>query len=215
MQKIAILGSGTVGETLANGFLKHGYAVMRASREPAKLVAWQAAAGANAHVGTFADAAKWADLAALAVKGTAAENALELAGADHLAGKIVLDATNPIADAPPVNGVLQYFTAMNESLIERLQKKAPKAKLVKCFSSVGAAFMVNPPFKDKPTMFICGNDVAAKKQTAEILTQFGWDAADMGGVEAGRAIEPLCMLWCIPGLTSNSWTHAFTLLQLK
>ena len=214
MQKIAILGSGTVGETLANGFLKHGYAVMRASREPAKLAGWQTGAGAHASTGTFAEAAKWCDLAVLAVKGSAAENALELAGPDQLAGKPVLDATNPIADLPPVNGVLQYFTTMNESLIERLQKKAPKAKLVKAFSCVGAPFMVNPPFKDKPTMFICGNDAAAKKQTTEILTQFGWETADMGAVEAGRAIEPLCILWCIPGLTSNSWTHAFKLLKL-
>jgi hypothetical protein len=215
MQKVAILGSGTVGETLANGFLKHGYAVMRGSREPAKLDGWKTGAGANASTGTFADAAKWADLAVLAVKGTAAEAAIGLAGADNLAGKTVLDATNPIADAPPVHGVLQYFTAMNESLIERLQKKAPKAKLVKCFSSVGAAFMVNPPFKDKPTMFICGDDAGAKKQAAEILTQFGWETADMGAIEAGRAIEPLCILWCLPGLSGGTWTHAFKLLQLK
>ena len=75
--------------------------------------------------------------------------------------------------------------------------------------------MVNPSFPGgKPTMFICGNDAAAKKQTTEILTQFGWETADMGAVEAGRAIEPLCILWCIPGLTSNSWTHAFKLLKL-
>src|SRR5580704_7245650 len=104
MQKVAVIGSGTVGETLANGFLKHGYAVMRASREPKKLDGWKSGAGANAQVGTVGDAAKWCDLAVLAVKGTAAEEAIGLAGADNLAGKTVLDATNPIADKPPVHG---------------------------------------------------------------------------------------------------------------
>ena len=201
MQKVAVLGSGTVGETLANGFLKHGYAVMRASREPGKLAEWQGGAGAQAKTGTFAEAAAWGDIVVLAVKGTAATEALGLAGAENLAGKVVLDTTNPIADAAPVHGVLSYFTAMNESLIERLQAKAPAAKLVKAFSSVGAAFMVNPKLSATPTMFICGNDAAAKAQASAILTQFGWDTADMGAVEAGRAIEPLCMLWCIPGLS--------------
>ncbi len=213
MQNVAVLGSGTVGETLANGFLKHGYAVMRGSREPAKLAAWKAGAGANAKTGTFAEAATWGEIIVLAVKGGAAVEALELAG-PGVAGKLVIDTTNPIADKPPVHGVLSYFTSMNESLIERLQAKVPSAKLVKAFSSVGSAFMVNPPFKDTPTMFICGNDAGAKAQTSQILTKFGWETADMGPVEAGRAIEPLCILWCIPGLANNSWTHAFKLLKL-
>jgi predicted dinucleotide-binding enzyme len=99
--------------------------------------------------------------------------------------------------------------------MERLQKKAPGAHFVKVFNSVGSAFMVNPQFPGgPPTMFICGNDKGAKGQVRGILEQFGWDTADMGAAEAARAIEPLCMLWCIPGLTQNSWTHAFRLLRL-
>jgi predicted dinucleotide-binding enzyme len=215
MKKIAVLGSGQVGQVLADGFLGHGYEVMRASREPSKLGSWKLGAGSKAQVGTFAEAAKWADGVVLAVKGAAAEAAIEQAGVENLANKTVLDATNPIADAPPQHGVLRFFTDLNESLMERLQKKVPAAHFVKVFSCVGNAFMVNPKLPGgPPTMFICGNDAGAKTQVRKVLDQFGWDTADMGAVEAARAIEPLCMLWCIPGLTQNSWTHAFKLLRL-
>jgi predicted dinucleotide-binding enzyme len=213
MSKIAVLGSGQVGQVLADGFLKHGHDVMRGSREPSKLADWKNGAGDKASTGTFAEAASFGDVVVLAVKGTAAESAVDLAGAG-LDGKIVLDATNPIADAPPVNGVLTYFTGPNESLMERLQKKAPNAKFVKAFSCVGNAFMVNPDFGGtRPTMFICGNDAAAKAKTTELLDTFGWDAEDMGAVEAARPIEALCILWCLPGFTRNQWSHAFKLLK--
>ncbi|MGK3989647.1 NAD(P)-binding domain-containing protein [Sorangium sp. So ce136] len=214
MSKVAVLGSGIVGQVLADGFLKHGYSVMRATREPSKLAAWQSDAGPKATVGTFAEAAKFGDVIVLAVKGTAAEQAVELAGPQALAGKTVIDATNPIADEPPVNGVLKFFTGPNESLLERLARRAPDAHFVKAFSSVGSVWMVNPDFGDvRPTMFICGDDAAAKKQVEGILDTFGWETEDMGSVESARAIEPLCMLWCIPGLQNNRWTHAFKLLK--
>jgi len=213
MKKVAILGSGQVGEVLGNGFLQHGYAVMRASREPAKLAAWKQAAKGDAQVGTFADAAKWGEIIVLAVKGSAAEAALEQAGLANLAGKTVIDATNPIADTPPQNGVIVYFTNANESLMERLQKKAPQAKLVKAFNSVGSAFMVNPKFSTPPSMFICGNDAGAKATVTEVLTKFGWETVDMGPVEAARPIESLCILWCLPGFLKNDWAHAFKYLK--
>jgi hypothetical protein len=111
--------------------------------------------------------------------------------------------------------VLQFFTAMNDSLMERLQRLAPQAHFVKAFSCVGNAFMVNPDFGGiKPTMFICGNDDGAKQKVKEILRQFGWEFEDLGAVEAARAIEPLCILWCIPGFRHNRWSHAFKLLEL-
>jgi predicted dinucleotide-binding enzyme len=214
MSKVSVLGSGQVGQVLADGLLKHGHEVMRGSREPGKLSTWKAGAGPKAHTGTLAEAAKWGESVVLAVKGGAAEAVIEQAGPTHLAGKTVMDATNPIADAPPQNGVLRYFTDLNESLMERLQKKAPDAHFVKVFSCVGNAFMVNPKFPGgPPTMFICGNDKGAKAEVGKVLEQFGWDTADMGSAEAARAIEPLCMLWCIPGLTQNSWAHAFKLLR--
>ena len=150
----------------------------------------------------------------LAVKGKAAADALRLADAENLRGKVVLDATNPSDDAAPVNGVLKFFTDINESLMERLQAEFPDAKFVKAFSSVGAAYMVDPKFKGgKPTMFICGNDEPAKQVVTKILDQFGWETADMGKAEGARAIEPLAMLWCIPGFLRNEWTHAFKLLR--
>jgi predicted dinucleotide-binding enzyme len=213
MKKVAVLGSGVVGQTLADGFLKHGYEVIRGSRDPKKLADWKASAGDRASTGTFAEAASVGEVVVLAVKGTAAESALEQAGAG-VDGKPVIDATNPIAEAAPENGVLKFFTNLDESLMERLQKKFPKARLVKAFSCVGNAFMVDPDFGGvKPTMFICGNDSAAKEQVHAVLTQFGWETEDMGAATAARAIEPLCMLWCIPGLSGKGWSHAFKLLR--
>lgn len=211
--KVGVLGSGVVAETLASGFLVHGHAVMVGSRTPEKLAEW---AGKNPQgaTGTLAKAAAFGELVLLAVKGKAAAEALRLAGADNLKDKPVIDACNPIEDAPPVNGVLPLFTRMNESLMEQLQREFPEARLVKAFNSVGAPLMVNPQFSGgRPTMFICGNDQGAKQVVRGILDQFGWETADMGGAESARAIEPLCMLWCIPGFQHNQWTHAFKLLQ--
>ena len=213
MKKIAILGSGQVGDALAKGFLEQGHAVMRASREPAKLADWKSSAKGDASLGSYAEATQWADIVLLAVKGSAAEAVVKEAAAS-LAGKTVIDATNPISDAPPDNGVIRYFTNANESLMERLQKAAPGARFVKAFNSVGNMFMVNPPFKPTPTMFICGNDATAKQEVTDILTKFGWETADMGGVEVARPIEALCQLWCAPGFNKNDWAHAFKYLRL-
>jgi predicted dinucleotide-binding enzyme len=207
MKKIGVVGSGQVGETLANGFLKHGHEVMRGARDPSKLAEWKRAAGDKAKTETLEETARFADVAVLAVKGAAAEEAVLLCSGG-LDGKVVIDATNPIADKPPTNGVIAFFTGPNDSLLERIQQRVPKA-----FSSVGAALMVNPKLPAKPTMFICGNDADAKEQTRAILDTFGWETEDAGAVEAARAIEPLCMLWCIPGFLPNDWTHAFKVLR--
>jgi predicted dinucleotide-binding enzyme len=208
--KVGILGSGDVGKTLAAGFLKHGHAVTIGTRTAGKLADW-GEKNPRGNIGSFEEAAKFAELIVLAVKGAVAKDALLGVGTDNLNGKIVIDATNPIADAPPVNGVLSFFTDLNESLMERLQMEFQGARFVKAFNSVGAGCMVNPQFTGTPTMFICGNDDVAKKAVSGILAQFGWETADMGKVEAARAIEPLCMLWCIPGFLRNDWFHAFKL----
>ena len=211
--KVGVIGSGVVGKVLADGFLGHGHEVMRGSREPAKLAEWKASAGAKARTGTMAETAGFGEVVVLAVKGGGAVEAVAgLGGA--LDGKVVIDATNPIADAPPVNGVIRFFTGPNESLLEAIQARAPRARVVKAFSCVGSALMVDPKLPGgKPTMFICGNDAEAKRQVAAILDQFGWETEDAGGAEAARAIEPLCMLWCIPGFLRNDWMHAFKLLR--
>lgn len=211
--KVGVLGSGSVAETLASGFLKYGNAVKVGSRSPEKLSGW-AAKNPGGTAGTFAAAAAFGELLVLAVKGTAAADALRLSGAVNLAGKTIVDACNPIADAPPLNGVLQFFTEINRSLMEALQEEFPQAHFVKAFNSVGAPAMVNPSFAGgKPSMFICGNSAGAKDQVRGILDQFGWETEDMGGAEAARAIEPLCMLWCIPGFQRNDWLHAFKMLR--
>jgi predicted dinucleotide-binding enzyme len=213
-RKIGIVGSGIVGQTLANGFVKHGHDVMIATNTAAKREELKARTNGKAQIGSFEDAARFGEIVVLATKGTAAEAALKAAGVANLNGKTVIDTTNPIADAPPVNGVLQYFTSQNDSLMERLQRMAPDARFVKAFSCIGNAFMVNPEFSGgPPTMFICGNHEQAKREVGAILDQFGFEVADMGAVEGARAIEPLCILWCIPGFLSNSWTHAFKLLK--
>jgi hypothetical protein len=213
MSKIGVLGSGVVGQALADGFLKHGHSVMRGSREPEKLASWKSGAGQRASTGNFAETAAWAEIAALAVKGTAAERVVALCGSG-LDGKLVLDTTNPLAEKPPVNGVLSFFTGPDESLLERLQRKAPRARFVKAFSCVGNALMIDPDFGGvKPSMFICGNDASARAEAARLIASVGWEIEDMGEAEAARAIEPLCMLWCIPGLRGGTWSHAFKLLK--
>jgi predicted dinucleotide-binding enzyme len=212
--KVGVLGSGKVGDVLSNGFLKHGYEVMRGSRDPAKLAAWKAGAGPGASTGSLADAARFGEIVVLAVKGTAAEEAVKQAGPAALAGKVVIDTTNPISDAPPTHGVLHYFTSLEQSLMERLQNLAPDARFVKAFNSVGNTFMVDPDFGGvKPTMFICGNDANAKARVQEVLATFGWEWDDIGGVEGARAIEPLCILWCAPGFNRGQWNHAYKVLR--
>lgn len=211
--KVGVIGSGDVAKTLAGGFLKHGHEVAMGTREPAKLADWLKQ-NPKARAASSEEAARFGELVVLAVKGTASAAALRAAGADALAGKTVIDATNPLADVAPENGVLKYFTNLGESLMEQLQKEFPSAHLVKAFNSVGNGRMVNPQYAGgRPTMFICGNNAEAKTMVTGILDQFGWETEDMGSVEAARAIEPLCMLWCLPGFTRNQWGHAFKLLK--
>jgi predicted dinucleotide-binding enzyme len=214
VMNIGMLGSGIVGRVLASGLLKHGYEVKLGSRDPKKAdVQDWLRANSKGTAGTFKEAAAFGDLVVLATLGQAAENAIELAGPENLAGKTVMDTTNPIAGDAPVEGVLPFTTGPNESLAERIQAKIPKANVVKAFNSVGNALMVNPRFEQgKPTMFLCGNSAAAKAQVTTIIEQFGWEPFDCGGIIAARALEPLCMLWCIPGFLRGQWTHAFKVL---
>ncbi|NEW83173.1 MAG: NAD(P)-binding domain-containing protein [Mariniphaga sp.] len=213
-KKIGIIGSGTVGQILGTGFLNYGYEVKIGTRDLTKLADWKSTAGVGGSIGSFDEAAQFGDLIVLATKGSAALNALQLAGKANLSDKTIIDTTNPIADTPPENGVLNFFTDLNDSLMERLQNAFPEAHFVKAFNSIGGSLMINPDFgTEKPTMFICGNDQKAKDEVAEICILFGFETADMGTVEAARAIEPLCMLWCIPGFRENKWNHAFRLLK--
>lgn len=210
----AVIGSGDVGRTLANGLVGAGYDVMIGTNDRSKHAMLKEKTGGKAAIGDFAAAAEFGRLIVLAVRGTAAEPVLGAIGAERLAGKTVIDTSNPIAEAPPVNGVLRYFTTLDESLMERLQRRVPGAKFVKAFSCAGHKYMVHPDFGGtRPTMFICGNDDGAKGEVKALLDAFGWEAEDLGKAEAARAIEPLAMLWCIPGFLRNDWMHAFKILR--
>ena len=213
--KVGIIGSGNVGRVLATGFLSEGHQVMLGTRNTSKedVVKWKNEIK-NGLLGSFQETAQFGEVIVLAVSGLVTEDAINLAGKEHLSNKVIIDTTNPIAAVPPENGVIRYFTTLEESLMEKIQKILPDAKVVKAFSCVGNAFMYKPNFNGSiPSMFICGNDDAAKKTVTDILTSFGWETEDMGKVEAARAIEPLCILWCIPGFIRNQWTHAFKLLK--
>lgn len=209
--KVGILGSGGVAQTLAKGFAAAGYDVQMGSRDPSKLAEFAESAGVT--TGTLEAVVDGAPLLVLAVKGTAAEpivNAL----AHLLVGKVVIDVNNPIADGPPEGGIVPYFTGPNDSLLERLQAAAPAARFVKSWSCVGAHLMIHPQLPGgRPSMFICGDDAGAKAQVAAILDGFGWDVEDIGGRQGARAIEPLCQLWCAPGFLRNDWVHAFKMLR--
>jgi len=211
--KIGILGSGKVATTLAAGFAAEGHDVAIGSRTSAKLADFGASHPGIA-VGDFSATAAHGDVLVLAVKGTVAVTVLEGIGAPLLAGKTIIDATNPIADAPPVDGVIVYFTGPNDSLMERLQAAFPATHFVKAFNSVGAAHMVHPSFAGgPPTMFICGDNAAAKATVTLLLEELGWEVADYGGVASARAIEPLCVLWCLPGMLGKGWDRAFKMLE--
>jgi len=213
-KKIGVLGSGTVGQTLAAGFLKHGYEAMLGTRDPSKteVVKWLAT-HPGAQAGTFRETAIFGDIVILTVLGRVVEEVIEQAGADHLSGKILIDTTNPLTDAPPVGGILEYTTGPNQSLGEKVQQLVPNTHVVKAFNSVGAPLMVNPKFEQgTPTMFICGNNPDAKQAVSGLIVQCGWEPYDCGDITASRALEPLCMLWCLPGFQRNEWNHAFKML---
>jgi predicted dinucleotide-binding enzyme len=215
--KIGVLGSGVVGQVLAKAFLEEGHQVMLGSRNHKKdqMIQWKEE-NEKGDIGTYRETAVFGDLLVLATKGSVIEDVINEAGKENFSGKPVIDTTNPIADKPPINGVLKFFTDLDHSLMEKIQELIPQAHLVKAFNSVGNALMYRPDFGGiKPTMFICGNNDAAKQTVSGLLEKFGWDAEDLGKVESARAIEPLCILWCIPGMLNNQWTHAFKLLKSK
>jgi 8-hydroxy-5-deazaflavin:NADPH oxidoreductase len=212
--KIGILGSGDVGKALATGFIKYGYEVMIGTQHKEKLSEFKEKFGKEVNIGNFDETAKFGEMLVLAVRGTAAKETLKIAGEDNIKNKTIIDTTNPIAEIPMENNVLRFFTSLDSSLMEQLQKEFPNANFVKAFNSIGSNMMVNPDINGtKPTMFICGNNESSKKEVGKILDLFGFEIEDMGKAEAARAIEPLCILWCIPGFAKNDWEHAFKLLR--
>lgn len=211
--KIGILGTGDVGKALGNGFIALGHEVKMGSRDARneKAVAWAATSGINASTGTFADAVKFGDVIVLALAWTGAENALKLAGPENFAGKVVIDAINPLlfTEKGP-----ELAIGHTDSAGETVQRWLPAAHVVKAFNIVGFAHMFKPDFPcGPPDMFICGNDEGAKKTVAGILKDFGWPAIDIGGIEGARLLEPMCILWVGYAMRAGNGNHAFKLLR--
>lgn len=208
---IGILGSGDVGKALARGFILLGHDVMIGSRDPEKLRDWAADAGEHASAGTFEETARFGDILVLATLGTGTASAIELAGKSNFDGKVVIDTTNPLDFS---TGAPRLSVGFDDSLGEQVQRLLPKARVVKAFNTVGNAHMVKPDFPNgPPTMFIAGNDDESKRLVSQICDHFGWDVSDLGGIEASRYLEPMCMTWVVHGIRSKSWNHAFKLLK--
>jgi predicted dinucleotide-binding enzyme len=212
--KIGILGSGLVGQALGSGFTTLGHRVTLGTREPEsdKVRLWRKQVGGEAATATFAEAATFGELLVLATAWAGAENAIRLADAQHFAGKVVIDVTNPLAmrpNAPPTLAV-----GHTDSAGERVQRWLPQAQVVKAFNTVGNAHMFRPHFPGgPPAMFIAGNSDPAKQAVADLVTAFGWEPIDVGGIESARYLESLAMLWITYGLRTNTWNHAFKLVR--
>jgi predicted dinucleotide-binding enzyme len=212
--KVGIFGTGDVGRALGRGFVTVGHEVKLGAREPnnEKAVAWAKENGPKASAGTFAEAAEFGELAVLATLGAANEAVLMSAGPDRLAGKILIDATNPLSHKPGSPPGLAI--SGNDSGGEQVQRLVPKAHVVKAFNIVGNAHMFRPDFPGgPPDMFFCGNDEGAKKRVGALLTDFGWNPVDLGGIDASRYLEAMCIAWVLYALKQGGWNHAFKMLK--
>ena len=214
--KIGILGSGAVGKALAIGFTAEGNEVMLGTRDPkaSKITEWLSGAGKGITAGTFDKTAKFGEMIVLCPLYRAIDDVINLAGTKNFESKIIIDTTNPIAEEPPVNGVLKYVKMAEGSAGEHIQSMLPNSHVVKAFNSIGSGYMYKPKFEEgQPTMFICGNNDEAKSTVTGILENFGWDVMESGGIEASNALEGLCIIWCARGFKEGQWNHAFKLLK--
>jgi predicted dinucleotide-binding enzyme len=213
--RVGVLGTGEVGQRLALGFHSRGHDVMIGSRDPQKpeLREWLAGAGAGVAAGTFAEAAAHGELLVLAVFGQAADDAIADAGPANFAGRVVIDAMNPLdfsGGFPP-----KLSVSGEDSLGEQVQRALPDAKVVKAFNTIGSTYYVDPSFSGgAPTMLIAGNDAKAKRVVGDILVDFGWpEPIDLGGIEGSRELEAICIAWVKIGGVRGAWDHGFALLS--
>jgi predicted dinucleotide-binding enzyme len=212
--KVGILGTGDVGKALGKAFITLGHDVKMGAREAGnpKAQAFASENGPRASAGTFADAARFGEIVVLATLGMANQSALEQAGAESFRGKVVIDTTNPLdytKGMPPSLGI-----AGQDSGGEQVQRLLPGALVVKAFNTVGNAVFFRPQLPGgPPDMLFCGNDEAAKKKVAGLLTEFGFNPTDMGGIEVSRYLEPMCIVWVLYGVRTGGWSHAFKLLR--
>ena len=215
MTKVGIIGSGDVGQALGRGFAMHGYEVKLGSRTPdsEKLKAWKAKCQGKASTGTFSETAAHGEILVLATLGTAVEDAIKLCGSESFAGKLVIDATNPLEFSKGMPPGL--FVGTTDSLGEKIQRKLPTAKVVKCFNMVNSQTMINPKMKEGlPDMVICGDDEAAKRAVTSILREFGWgEPIDIGGIDGARWLEAYVALWVRLAMKTGNWAIAAKFLK--
>lgn len=196
--RYGVLGTGDVGRTLSDALVNLGHEVRMGSRdrENPKALAWAAAAGRGATCGTFAEAAAFGDVVISAVGGRVALAALESAGEEALADKLLIDVSNPLAFE---DGRLRLSPVESDSVGEQIQRAFPRARVVKSLNTVNCAVMVAPAtVPGEHHVYVCGNDEGAKEQTRALLAEFGWPPArvlDLGGIESSRAVEMLLPLW--------------------
>jgi 8-hydroxy-5-deazaflavin:NADPH oxidoreductase len=213
--KIGILGSGVVGQQLALGFRKSGHDVVIATRAPEKLREWAAGPGSGIRVVAPADAAAHGEIIVIATKWSGTEEAIRAAGTERLAGKIVIDVTNPLvfgAEGKPPALALGY----PDSAGATVQKWLPRARVVKCFNIINAQFMAEPALATaEPDMFLAGNDATAKQTVGDIAAAWGWAVHDIGGIDMSYVLEAFAMLWIVYGFRNGHWGHIFKLMNKK
>jgi predicted dinucleotide-binding enzyme len=212
--RVGVLGTGEVGRRLASGFRERGHQVTIGSRDPEspELREWLSTEGAGIQAGTFAEVAAGGELLILAVLGDAAEQVIADAGRESFAGKVVIDAMNPLdfsGGFPP-----KLSISGEDSLGERVQRALPDAKIVKAFNIIGNQYFVDPKFSEgQPTMLIAGEDGNAKRTVTDLLADFGWsDIIDIGGIDGSRELEAICIAWVKIGGVRGTWDHGFKLL---
>lgn len=217
MKKIAVLGTGMVGNVIGSKLIQLGYSVMMGSRTAnnEKALAWAAANGANASAGTFADAAKFGELVFNCTKGEAAPDILKSAGVENFNGKTIIDISNPLdfsKGMPP--SLIPAWTNTN-SLGEEIQKLLPQANVVKTLNIVNCEVMVDAKRSGgDPTMFMSGNNAAAKDEVKGILQQFGWsDIIDLGDISTARGTEMMLPVWVRTWMATGNGHFAFKIVR--
>jgi predicted dinucleotide-binding enzyme len=209
---VGVIGAGQVAQALGRGLVSRGHQAKLSSRTPEKLDDWVAEAGEAASAGSFAEAAQFGELLILATAWTGTQQAIEQAGAENFAGKVLIDVTNPLDFS---EGAPKLSIGHTDSAGEQVQRWLPDAKVVKAFNIVGNQFFVDPDLPGgPPDMFIAGDDADAKREVGELIESFGWPSAiDLGGLETSRYLEPLAMVWILYGFGAGSFDHAFKLLR--
>jgi 8-hydroxy-5-deazaflavin:NADPH oxidoreductase len=213
--KVAVLGTGQVAIALAKGFTSRGHTVVFGTRDVKGKTALDAVAAVpGSSAALYADAAQAAEMAVLTTSWSGTQNALQLVGAANLAGKLVIDVTNPLDFS---SGKPTLTLGFPNSAGKQVQDWLPAAHVVKAFNIISSTRMVDPKFDDgQADMFIAGNDAAAKAKTTDILKSFGWRTPiDMGDISKAYLLEALAMTWIDYGASRNHWTHGFSLLSAQ